>query len=88
MKSETKKLNKTCAVRERSDAFGFFASAFILRSELSLTSGTEIIIYRIKTSSKCQEQERDVKHVLTQLSVPQQSHHRLRGVGLLLLSFG
>ena len=32
-------------VRERSDAcvlFGFFASAFILRSELSLTSGTEI----------------------------------------------
>ena len=33
-------------VRERSDAcvlFGFFASAFILRSELSLTSGTEII---------------------------------------------
>jgi hypothetical protein len=35
-------------VRERSDAcvlFGFFASAFILRSELSLTSGTEISNY-------------------------------------------
>jgi hypothetical protein len=37
-------------VQERSDAcvlFDFFASAFILRSELSGTSGTEIRHYRV-----------------------------------------